>query len=337
MSQPRNRLTISIAMCTYNGVRYLPEQLTSFSEQHRLPDELVICDDGSSDGTLNLLREFARTAAFPVFIHENAQNLGYSRNFTQTVNLCTGDVIALSDQDDVWYPSKLARLEELFLEHPEAGGIFSDGDLIDTSSTGMPGDLWGSFSFDSGSQRLMADGDAVKVLLRRNVVTGMAFAFRSSWRQALQRMPSHWPHDFWLALMIAAESRLLPCPERLVAYRVHTNQQIGVPISGAEKLGLLRGKGVGHYRALSLERNRREYTKDAMQFESLVEASKRDPYLADAPWLPLATAKARHMRRVVHQLESGRAARWVSALTHWNSYRLYAPTGLKALLRDLML
>lgn len=337
MSQPRNSLAVSIAMCTYNGVHYLSEQLKSFSEQQRLPDELVICDDGSCDGTLDLLQDFARTAAFPVRVHENAQNQGYSKNFMQAVELCTGDVIALSDQDDLWYPHKLAHVEELFLEHADAGGVFSNGDLVDTSSARLPGDLWGSFSFDLGSQRRVADGDAVRVLLRRNVVTGMAFAFRSSWRQALQRMPPHWPHDFWLALIIAAESRLLPFPEHLVAYRVHTNQQIGVPINAAEKLDLLRGKGVAHYRALSKERNLREYTEDAVQFESLIEASKSDPYLAEAPWLPQAAAKARHMRRVVHQLESGRAARWLSALPHWNSYRLYAPTGLKALARDLML
>jgi glycosyltransferase involved in cell wall biosynthesis len=337
VSQPRKRLAISIAMCTYNGALYLPEQLKSFSDQQRLPDELIICDDGSSDGTLDLLQKFARTAAFPVRIHENTQNLGYSRNFMQAVEFCTGDVIALSDQDDLWYACKLARVEELFLDHAEIGGVFSNGDLIDTSSARLPGDLWGSFSFDSGSQRRVAHDDAVNVLLRRNVVTGMAFVFRSSWRQALQHMPSHWPHDFWLALIIASESRLLPCPEHLVAYRVHTNQQVGVPINGAEKLSLLRGKGVGHYRVLSHERNLREYTKDALQFESLIEASKSNPHLAEALWLPQAAAKARHMRRVVHQLKSGRAARWVSALTHWNSYRLYAPTGLKALVRDLML
>lgn len=324
-------------MCTYNGMRYLPEQLKSFSEQQRLPDELVICDDASSDGTPDLLQEFARTAAFPVHVHENSQNMGYSRNFMQAVEFCTGDVIALSDQDDLWYPHKLERIEELFVEHSEAGGIFSNGDLVDSLSARLPGDLWGSFSFDSGSQRHVANDDAVKVLLRRNVVTGMAFAFRSSYRQVVRRMPPHWPHDFWLALMIAAESRLLPCPEHLVAYRVHTNQQIGVPINGAEKRGLLRGKGLGHYRARSRERNLREYTRDAVQFESLIEASKSDSHLAEAVWLPQAAAKARHMRRVVHQLESGRAARWVSALTHWNSYRLYAPTGLKALARDLML
>jgi glycosyltransferase involved in cell wall biosynthesis len=332
-----DRLTISVAMCTYNGARYLPEQLKSFLDQQRLPDEIVVCDDGSSDATMALLREFVSKAPFPVRLHVNPENLGYSRNFTQAVNLCSGDVIALSDQDDVWYSRKLLRLEEILAARPEAGGVFSNGDLIDTASQRLAGDLWGSFAFDRASQQRVDEGDAVGVLLKRNVVTGMAFAFRRRWRETLDHMPPHWPHDFWLALMLAAKGRLLSCPEHLLAYRVHTTQQVGVPIRRSEKIGLLRRKGIDGYFAASRARNVLEYTQAAVQFEALLEHAKTDPALAVAPWLPRAAEKARHMRRVVDHLHAGRLSRWISALSHWNSYRLYAPTGLKALLRDLML
>ncbi len=336
---------VSVAMCTFNGSRYLSAQLDSLLRQQRLPDEVVICDDGSTDSTGALLLEFSQIAPFPVRLVWNDTNLGYSRNFAQAIALCTGDIVALSDQDDIWYPPKLRRLEEVFASDPAAGGVFSDGDLIGTDSQSLPGSLWGSFDFQERDLPRMQDEAAVRVLLRRNVVTGMAFAFRREWGGLLLEMPDHWPHDFWLALMLAAKGALRACPERLVAYRVHATQQIGVPLTRGEKLRYLRTHGPGAYLALSRERNLREYTKDAIQFESLLHAvdgcGTTTPGLpAGLPeswWLPFARGKARHMRRGAVQLQQGRLRRWASALYHWRSYRDYAPTGFAALVRDLML
>lgn len=339
--------TISVAMCTYNGSRYLSAQLDSLVQQQRQPDEVVICDDGSTDTTAALLLEFSRTAPFPVQLLWNKSNLGYSRNFAQAIGLCTGEIIALSDQDDLWYPQKLQRLAELFASNAGIGGIFSDGDLISTDSQPLPGSLWRSFDFQKRDLLRMQGKEAVRVLLRRNVVTGMAFAFRREWSGVLRKMPEHWPHDFWLALMLAVEGALMPCPERLVAYRVHATQQIGVPITRVEKVRYLRTHGLGAYLALSRTRNLREYTNDAKQFESLLNATGSSstasaragspPPSAKDWWVPLAQNKARHMRRGVEQLRQARLRRWVSALYHWRSYRDYAPTGLAALLRDLVL
>lgn len=344
---------ISVALCTYNGAQFLPEQLDSIASQSRRPDELVVCDDGSTDQTEHLLCEFAKTAAFPVRVTVNVHNLGYSRNFAQAVGLCTGDLIALSDQDDRWHPEKLQQMEAMFGADPDAGGIFSDGDLMDMESQPLPGTLWGSFDFQREDRARIDSGDGIRVLLRRNVVTGMALTFQSRWRDTLQNMPEHWPHDFWLALMLAEKNALRACPERLVTYRVHGNQQIGVPITRAEKLAYLRAHGLSGYLKLSRERNLREYAKDALQFESLSRAASGagpvlpgegtdDPTGAAVPlarrwWMPLALEKAHHLRRGVLQLQSSRTRRWMSALYHWKSYRDYAPTGLSALIRDLLL
>ena len=327
----------SVALCTYNGSGYLPEQLDSLVRQQRLPDEVVISDDGSTDGTCALLEDFRQRAPFPVHIRYNSKNLGYSRNFAQAVQQCDGDLIALCDQDDFWYPHKLYRLEQVFAQNPSAGGVFSNGTLRNTASQPVSGDLWSSFGFGSRDQQRVNAGDAVPVLLRRNVVTGMAFAFRRSWGGVLSVMPDHWPHDFWLALCIAAESRLLACPEMLVSYRVHGHQQIGVPITRAEKLSFVRTRGLGGYVALSRERNLREYLKDAIQFEALLDAANQDPTLGAAWWLSLAREKAEHSRRGVIALQSRRTARVASALGHWQQYRRYAPTGIVALARDLLL
>ncbi|QGM45247.1 glycosyltransferase family 2 protein [Methylocystis heyeri] len=106
------RTSISIAMATYNGEKFLREQLESLAHQTRLPLELVVCDDCSSDKTVEILREFAASAPFPVRLHRNEANLGYSDNFFKAAGLCRGEWIAFCDQDDVWLPNKLARVSQ---------------------------------------------------------------------------------------------------------------------------------------------------------------------------------------------------------------------------------
>src|SRR3712207_5989304 len=100
-------MSLSVALCTYDGARYLPEQLESLARQRRLPDELVVCDDGSADDTVDVVRRFADRAPFAVRLSLNPQNLGFVKNFEQAIRLCRGDLIALADQDDVWHPQKL--------------------------------------------------------------------------------------------------------------------------------------------------------------------------------------------------------------------------------------
>lgn len=105
---------ISIAMATYNGERFLMEQLESLVAQSKKPDELVVCDDGSTDSTLTILEQFAAKAPFPVHVHRNSEKLGYRANFMKAAQLCTGDYIAFCDQDDVWFPEKLKQCLDAF-------------------------------------------------------------------------------------------------------------------------------------------------------------------------------------------------------------------------------
>ena len=96
-----SRLKLSVAMATYNGERFLEQQLLSIARQIRLPDEMVVSDDGSNDGTIDILERFATNAPFPVRIYRNLNPLGYGDNFLKAASLCDGDLIAFSDQDDV--------------------------------------------------------------------------------------------------------------------------------------------------------------------------------------------------------------------------------------------
>jgi len=328
---------ISVALCTYNGAKYLQQQLESIAGQVRPPDELILCDDGSSDQTVAIAKSFQARATFDLQIIQNSENLGYSENFSKAIHLCTGDIIALCDQDDIWYPQKLEKIAAVFRSHNEISGVFSDGNLIDTDSKRLPNTLWGSFDFSLKDQRRLNAGHALDVLFRRNVVTGMTFAFRDNWKSALQSMPASWPHDAWLALVIAEKGKLLAYPERLVAYRVHANQQIGVPITLEKKREQLFS-GIGTYLGHSRERNLNEYKKNAEQFEELLMMHSQVGFTQLTPEvLWRAQAKAEHARRGATLLGVRRLHRWPEILRRLKSYRYYSSTGLNAVLRDMIL
>jgi hypothetical protein len=100
-------MSLSVAMATFNGGRFIREQLDSIARQSMPPDELVICDDGSTDDTLEIIRGFATTACFPVVLVAHGGRLGYSDNFIQAIGHCSGEIVAMADQDDVWLERKL--------------------------------------------------------------------------------------------------------------------------------------------------------------------------------------------------------------------------------------
>jgi glycosyltransferase involved in cell wall biosynthesis len=124
-------MRISIALASCNGAKYILAQLESFLAQTRLPDELVITDDGSSDNTIEIINRFAENAPFPVICTQNTENLGYSGNFNQALLKTTGDLVFISDQDDVWYPNKIERMAALAAEHPESLVLMNDAGLTD--------------------------------------------------------------------------------------------------------------------------------------------------------------------------------------------------------------
>jgi hypothetical protein len=220
-------MTISIALCTYNGEAYLAQQLDSIARQTRPPDELVICDDCSTDGTSAMLESFAAAAPFPVRLRRNPRNTGSTPNFEQAIGLCSGEIIALADQDDVWLPHKLALIEAAFARHSQAGLVFSDADVVDDRLHSLGYTLWQSRRFSARLQARMRAGDAVGVLLRQNYVTGATMAFRACWRSVVLPISPLWVHDAWIALMLAlyAPAALIGTP--LIRYRQHTHNQIG--------------------------------------------------------------------------------------------------------------
>jgi glycosyltransferase involved in cell wall biosynthesis len=218
---------ISVAVCTYNGSIYLDEQLQSIAAQTRRPDEVVIFDDCSSDGTVAVARQFAARAPFSVRVEVHPHNLGCRDNFAACIAACTGEIIALSDQDDVWLPHKLERLARALHEQPDAAFAFSDAWLADRELEPIPYTLWEAKRLASVEVHCFERRRGFDVLLKRQIVTGATLAFRAQYRDLLLPIPPGWVHDEWIALILSAVAWGLPVQEPLIKYRQHARQQIG--------------------------------------------------------------------------------------------------------------
>ncbi len=219
-------------MCTYNGAEFLPAQLQSILTQSRPPDEIIICDDGSTDDTQSLLKKFATESSVPIKLHINDHNLGSVKNFERAISLCTGDVIALSDQDDVWRSDKLLVFETVLNNSPSAGIVFSDAAIVDEKLNPLNRRMWDEVGFDAHKRKLLKSGRALEVLINGWTVTGATMAFRSRFVKLSLPIPDEIAmiHDGWIALTIAAVADVVALDEPLIQYRQHAQQQIGAPV-----------------------------------------------------------------------------------------------------------
>jgi len=219
---------ISIALCTYNGSRYLQQQLDSITAQVRQPDEMVVCDDASTDATVSIAKKFASLAPFPVSVCVHQSNLGTVKNFEAAISRCTGDIVVLADQDDVWEEAKLACIEAAFREDPLVGCVFTNAEITDENLLPLGYDLWSAVHFSYRERARVAQGRGFSVLLRHNVVTGATMAFRADLKGLILPIPcSQWVHDEWIALTISAVRGLKAIDEHLIKYRQHDMNQIG--------------------------------------------------------------------------------------------------------------
>ena len=219
---------VSVVVCTYNGEKYLREQLQSILDQTRPPDEIIISDDGSNDSTLEIIEEFASSSGGPqppVWRVETRRTpLGVSGNFASALAKARGEFIALADQDDVWEPERLEKGLAHF--HDGVLLVHSDATLIDASGRAT-GTLMSALRLTSREKQNLLSGRALDALLRRNVVTGATTMIRSSLLEQALPIPEGWVHDEWLALVAAAQGGVVFQEGPLIRYRQHGNNEIG--------------------------------------------------------------------------------------------------------------
>jgi glycosyltransferase involved in cell wall biosynthesis len=317
-----SELRISVAMCTFNGARYLQEQLESIASQTNRPCELVVCDDDSTDGTLAILKRFQEIAPFRVRIVQNAMRVGSTRNFDQAIGMCRGEFIALCDQDDRWLPMKLERLLHALADNPFLGGVFSDANLIDGEGRTTGVTLFARHKFTRAKQQDFVSCPTA-TLLKHDVVTGATLMFRASIRRYCSPIPMTWVHDGWLAWMIALHSRVSLISEPLIEYRIHAGQQLGV--GNAPKAQAAKNK----------ETRRQHYARVARQFEDLLSRVLAEGWSEQDELVGKLRQKIRFLKRQA-ALSQKLGLRTMQMLGLLPQYLHYA-RGLGALRTDLLL
>ena len=145
-------MKVSVAMCTYNGARYIQEQLDSILHQTRPVDEIIISDDGSTDGTLEILRKYANDYHYINYC-VNKTNKGFKQNFIDTINRCTGDIVFLSDQDDCWYEYKVAKILDLYEKNANLQVVFTNGNIINEDGESLNETMFERVGLDNMKQQ----------------------------------------------------------------------------------------------------------------------------------------------------------------------------------------
>jgi glycosyltransferase involved in cell wall biosynthesis len=228
MSVPKPTPLISVALCTRNGAAYIEEQLASILEQSVIPHQIVVSDDESSDNTIERVREVAsRYPGVQLTVFENEPALGVTKNFEQAIRACTGDLIALSDQDDLWYPGRLELFAAEFVARPAVVLLHSDARLVGAAGESLGHSLAQALGVSAAEVKSIHAGDAFSVLIRRNLVTGACAVFRRSLVEYAVPFPAGWVHDEWLGLIAAAVASTGFITEPTIDYRQHSANQIG--------------------------------------------------------------------------------------------------------------
>ena len=224
-------MKLSAAICTFNGEKYIEKQLNSIINQQTLVNEIIICDDGSTDNTIPIILAIKEhTHNLKIDIYNNEKNLGVRKNFEKAISLCTGDIIFLADQDDIWLPHKTEYIVNYFNNNPQVNLVFSDAILIDENdniktkytlfdATGINQlkDVWNAglqFEIENVEQRLL----------------GSTFGIRREF--AISCLPFNTSvtnyHDGQLAMNAVIHDCIGMLPEQLIKYRLHSKNTVGL-------------------------------------------------------------------------------------------------------------
>ena len=215
----------SVAMCTYNGSMYLQSQLESIVNQSEQVDEIIICDDCSTDDTVHIAENFLKDKGINYRIIKNINNLGFKNNFYQSISLCSGDIIFFCDQDDVWDKDKVKLMCDVFRTNEKALLVFSNADVTDQDLQ-TNGDLFVALSF---RKEFMKNSKVqVEKLLADNFVTGATSAIRKELVELAKPYGEKWAHDYWFAVIAAMNNGLYCIDKKLIKYRQHSDNTIGI-------------------------------------------------------------------------------------------------------------
>jgi glycosyltransferase involved in cell wall biosynthesis len=219
-----SRRAASVALASYNGERYIGAQLDSIAAQTRLPDEIIVSDDASADGTVAAVERFARSAPCEVRIMRNRDRVGHADNFFRAMLACRGEFTAVCDQDDVWRPDKLERCLTELARAPETQLVLHSARLVDSDLRPLDAE-WPSFptrqTFDGTCLAPFAFVFPGCVMTYRSAILhGVDPAQRPRWHD--RGTATLLGHDGWLTLMCGATGSIVALPDALSDYRRHS-------------------------------------------------------------------------------------------------------------------
>ena len=270
---------ISIALATYNGERFLREQLDSIIEQSYANWELHVCDDCSSDCTCTILREYEKKDS-RIHIHYNEHNLGFKKNFEKAISFCTGKYIALADQDDIWFKN---HLEQLMYNIDGCLLVCSNAEHIDANGSKI-----GRLQKDPNMYLSNLPEEQFFQILFLNYVQGCTVLFHSELKEFFLPIPDEQPfHDYWLGIVAASQGCVKYIKEPTMYYRQHANSvTCNKVVSISERLSDITKVYVDLYEAhkpisrLPLSEGRKKMYKLAMDYlKGMSEKSGRYHYL----------------------------------------------------------
>jgi glycosyltransferase involved in cell wall biosynthesis len=223
-------MKLSVAFIVYNGSNYMEQQLDSILNQTVKVDEIVVCEDNSTDNTREILEKFnlANPGLFKIL--HNSQNLGSNKNAEKAIQHCTGDIVFLSDHDDEWLPNKIERTLEYFEQNPKMNGVFSNGYLMNAySEIDTKNALWDSMSFPFTQLKNNSALLREYIHTNENSATGAAMAFRRKLSFLDQPFPSikFLIHDRWISMNLSNDNSLGFIEDKLIKYRLHPKQETG--------------------------------------------------------------------------------------------------------------
>ena len=217
----------SVALCSYNGEKYIHQQIDSILNQTHRPSEIVVCDDGSTDRTPEILAEYQKQYPEIFRIHFNEINLRSVKNFEKAISLCSKAIIFLSDQDDIWAENKAEKIVSFLDNHAEIDVVATNGFCIDENgAVHEKYSLWDAPVFLKGKGKSI---DYFEIILHCNIATGASMAFRAAIKPEIIPFPvlKDYHHDEWIALNAARKGRFEFLNDKLFYYRTHQEQQVG--------------------------------------------------------------------------------------------------------------
>lgn len=241
-------MKVSVAMATYNGMKYIEKQLDSIRLQYIMPDEVIICDDASSDGTADFVKEYIeKYSLFGWQLFVNEENLGFKKNFLKALSKTQGEYIFLSDQDDIWQKEKIEKVLAVMEKNSDILSLCSSFDYIDEND-----ELLNFKSKENTSNHGLINkkteiGELIKIpfktVLHSNIAPGCATVIRKELKERfVGYSKSIIAHDWEVNLLSASEKGLYFLNEPLILYRIHSNNTLGLNSASKDRLGIAKEK-----------------------------------------------------------------------------------------------